>query len=116
MIREQNLQRSGLGWVSPGWRGTGCSFRTLLCLLGGVLLFIYIIVIWLIAAALAASDASKDQSSSASDTSIKIVIISSVPIMMLVATGYRWVQWKREKQILEKFLSEEEFESSSEMQ
>ena len=116
MIREQNLQRSGWGWVSPGWRGTGCSFRTFIVLLVVSLLFIYIIVIWLTAAAIAPSDASKDQSSSASDTSIKIVIISSVPIMMLVATGYRWVQWKREKQILEKFLSEEEFESSSEMQ
>jgi hypothetical protein len=37
----------------------------------------------------------------------QIVILSSVPFMFLVVTGYRWVQWKREKQILEKFLSEE---------
>jgi hypothetical protein len=105
MTREQNLQQSGWGWVSSGWYGTGCSFRTFIVLFGGSILFGT--VVGFIAILVTLVNASKDQSSSASDQSFQIVILSSVPIMMLVAIGYRWVQWKSEKQILQKFLSEE---------
>jgi hypothetical protein len=105
MTREQNLQQGGWGWVSSGWYGTGCSFRTFIVLFVGSILFGT--VVGLIAILVTLVNASKDQSSSASDKSFQIVILSSVPIMMLVATGYRWVQWKSEKQVLQKFLLEE---------
>jgi hypothetical protein len=43
-------------------------------------------------------------------------IMAIVPCMILVAIGYRWKNWRHQKQILKKFLQDEESQSREQAQ